>query len=344
MEETSKTEVVAAQTTSSSLEIVRAAVSHAITASQTALEEIRKQVSEYDRLNLVAEKAHGFLMSALDAARAKIEELRQHLASIPITEIPAVAIMEALTQANSAFHLISERAKLFDEKYQVNAKVAAAIASAREAASLALEAASTNLEAARDVSRTTTVGGVTSFLSQLVLDAASGVDAKYKISDHAKSLATSAATTAANLDTTYNISQRVVAVAQDVDSRFKVTEMATAVDERFGVTEKAAAAAAAVTSKATDLDERVTGGRVTVAVHKGVEAATAGALYMQSTFVDAKAASAAAEPPAVPEPANLPPAPPAEAEPAPAAVAEAAPAVDAAAESAVKAPKGDTTQ
>jgi len=216
----------------------------AVSRVKESIGELQKKLAEFDAAETsqqVKESASSYLDPAVEKAKASLEEIVSKVKIITDTaqDIPVRALSNAYASLGQALEQVKNLAKSYDEKYQVQAKVLVYVTPAQEKC---MEALAQISEITADASAQANAqlqgvnDGIRNKVTQLTLDttsflvataagldakyniggrtveAAKGINEKYKVEDKAK-----------ELDEKYHLQQKAqqaLEKGQELDSRF----------------------------------------------------------------------------------------------------------------------------
>jgi hypothetical protein len=230
--------------------------------------------SQHDALKAARE----LVTSATEHVGVSLEHLKQ----APLTEMPVVAALEALSLARSALAVVGTAVT----DVYTSSGVAAAVTTARDRAKEAVTEATTQLTSVRErltVGAVQLASNVANAGVDFALRQAVSIDQAYNITDRVRTL-----------DDAYGVSHKVAAATATAQS------VAADLDRNYHVTQRALEAI----DRAKQLDSNLTGGRATAittsAIAVGTTLATSAVEYAKNVvqrFEDAKSVPAAAEQP-----------------------------------------------
>jgi|EP00670_Eutreptiella_braarudii_P003369 hypothetical protein len=237
-------------------------VQEGIEAAHARINEVRERIKEFDakqQASNAVETASQYFASAIDAAQEALGDLGKTTQEWKETasEVPIRALSSAFQRLCQALAELTDRAKQYDEKYQLSASVSAAIADPRKQAYLAAAAASSAV--------TAQLQWVSDELKVRIVSAA----------DFGLEKAMPAAVAA---DQKLCLTEKVT-VAHDL-----VIRRAKEMDERYSMSQYCNSALGAVQG----LDHRVTGGKVEPAMTSAYELGLQMLGYILSKYEEAK--------------------------------------------------------
>lgn len=241
-------------------------LSYWIDHARSALEDIKKVLVDYDARNQATEKASEHLGGAMARVNSALGDLSQAVTSFKdgASEVPVKALSTTIARVSGAFAHLLETAHKYDEQFQLSTKVASVISGPKDRAITAITYVAGHSAAAAAAANAQLQGVSDGLRARLTNVALSGIDL--------------ALPAAVKVDDRLHVAEKANAVGNVIAQRAKD------LDDRFGLSGYVEAAV----ERAENLDQRVTGGRVTPAILSAYQAGLRAVGYVQGRYEDLK--------------------------------------------------------
>ncbi|OQR92349.1 hypothetical protein THRCLA_22392 [Thraustotheca clavata] len=245
--------------TQAHLDTLQNSVDGGIQATETYLENLKKQLLAYDTEYKVSETASSYLQTAIESANTAVEELKKSAETLRTTTLsaaqkPVSLVQTALVQVTDSLALIKDQAAVYDAKFKV-----------------VVGEAKTNVENLTLATRQRTT------------------EAIHTASEHAHELQTQLHAKAASVgQSAIGIAGGVVQTVEAYDQYYKVSEMLHEKVQQATEKAKELDDQYQVSQKAFDVDAKVTGGLGALAIQKGSDMVQSSVAFLQEKIQYAK--------------------------------------------------------